>query len=106
MCRHIKLIFTLNLTLFLSTVYTQGSNDLETLIETYPEVKIEGTEVRELKSSITDEKYYIYVGLPRSYSNSMETYPALYIMDADGAFGTCTEMSRLLAIACYWSRST
>ena len=91
MYSQIKLIFALNLSLFLSTVYTQSSNDIETLIKTYPQVKIDGTEVREPQSSVTDEKYYIYVGLPRSYSDSMETYPALYIMDADGAFGTCTE---------------
>jgi predicted alpha/beta superfamily hydrolase len=93
-----KIIFVLNLSLFLSTSCTQNSNDVETSIETYPQVKIEGTEVRELQSAITGEKYFIHVGLPRSYSDSVQTYPVLYIMDADGAFGTCTEISRLLAL--------
>ena len=92
----LKTFFVLNLSLFLSTACTRDSNDLETSIETYPQVKIEGTEVRELKSTITGEKYFVQVGLPRSYSDSVKTYPALYIMDADGAFGTCMEISRLL----------
>jgi predicted alpha/beta superfamily hydrolase len=94
----LKTFFVLNLSLFLSTAYTQDSNDLEPSIETYPQVKIEGTEVREIQSTITGEKYFIHVGLPRSYSDSVESYPALYIMDADGAFGTCTEISRLLTL--------
>jgi len=102
MTSHIKAVlktfFVMNISLFLSTAYTQDSNDVETSIETYPQVKIEGTEVRELQSAITGETYFIHVGLPRSYSDSVETYPALYIMDADGAFGTCTEISRLLAL--------
>lgn len=94
----LKTFFVLNFSLFLSTAYTQDSNELETPIETYPQVQIEGTEVREMQSTITGEKYFIQVGLPRSYSDSVETYPVLYIMDADGAFGTCTEISRLLAL--------
>ena len=94
----LKTFLVLNLLLFLSTAYTQDSNELKYSIKTYPEVKIEGTEVREIKSIITSEEYFIHVGLPRSYSDSVETYPALYIMDADGAFGTCTEISRLLTL--------
>lgn len=91
-------IFLLNLSLFLSTAYTQNSTDLKNSIKTHPQVKIEGTEIREIKSIITGEHYFIHVGLPRSYIDSVQTYPTLYIMDADGAFGTCTEISRLLAL--------
>jgi len=86
----------LNLSLFISAAYTQESNEIKNSIETYPQVKITGSEVREFQSTITGENYFIYVGLPRSYSDSVKTYPALYIMDADGSFGTCTEISRLL----------
>ena len=94
----IILIFVLNLSLFLSTACTQNSKDVETSIQTYPQVGITGSEVREFQSAITGETYFIYVGLPRSYSDSVEMYPTLYIMDADGSFGTCTEISRLLAL--------
>lgn len=94
----LKTLFVLNLSLFLSATCTQESNDLETSIETYPQVKIAGSEVREIQSAITGETYFIYVGLPRSYSDSVQTYPVLYIMDAEGAFGTYTEISRLLSL--------
>jgi len=94
----LKTIFVLNFSLFLSTAYTQDSNNVETSLETYPQVELAGSEVREFQSAITGETYFIYVGLPRSYSDSVQTYPALYIMDADGAFGTCTEISRLLTL--------
>lgn len=67
-------------------------------IKIYPQVEIAGSEVREFQSDITGERYFIQVALPRSYSDSQETYPVHYIMDADGAFGTCTEISRLLAL--------
>lgn len=94
----LKTFFVLNLSLFLSAAYAQEANELKNSIEAYPQVRIDGTEIREIKSTITGEKYFIHVGLPRSYSDSVETYPTLYIMDADGAFGTCTEISRLLAL--------
>jgi predicted alpha/beta superfamily hydrolase len=94
----LKSFFVLNLSLFLSTAYSQESNKYKNPIETYPQVKIAGSEVREFQSAITGETYFIYVGLPRSYSDSARTYPTLYIMDADGAFGTYTEISRLLAL--------
>lgn len=101
MCSYIKtiliLIFVLDFSLFLSsTTYSQNSNDLETSTATHPQVEIAGSEVIEFNSAITGEKYFIYVGLPRSYNDSDGTYPALFIMDADGSFGTCTEISRLL----------
>lgn len=64
----------------------------------YPQVQITGSEVREIQSSITGDTYSIYVSVPRGYEDTSKTYPTLYIMDADGAFGTYTEISRLLAL--------
>jgi len=93
-----RLILGFNLFVFLFTAGAQNSNDVENSIPTYPQVKIAGSEVREFQSDITGEKYFIQVALPRSYSDSQEAYPVLYIMDADGAFGTCTEITRLLAL--------
>jgi predicted alpha/beta superfamily hydrolase len=93
-----KLILGFNLLVFLSTAGAQNSNGIENLIQSYPQVQIAGSEVREFQSNITGEKYFIQVALPRSYSDSPEAYPVLYIMDADGAFGTCTEITRLLAL--------
>ena len=93
-----RLILGFNLLVFLSTAGAQNSNDVENSIPTYPQVKIAGSEVREFQSDITGERYFIQVALPRSYSDSSEVYPVLYIMDADGSFGTCTEITRLLAL--------
>ena len=93
-----RLILGFNLFVFLSTTGAQNSNDIKNSIPTYPQVEIAGSEVREFQSDITGERYFIQVALPRSYSDSQESYPVLYIMDADGAFGTCTEITRLLAL--------
>jgi len=93
-----RLILGFNLLVFLSTAGAQNSNGIKNSIPTYPQVKIAGSEVREFQSDITGERYFIQVALPRSYSDSSEVYPVLYIMDADGSFGTCTEITRLLAL--------
>ena len=93
-----RLILGFNLLVFLSTAGAQNSNGIKNSIPTYPQVKIAGSEVREFQSDITGERYFIQVALPRSYSDSPEAYPVLYIMDADGSFGTCTEITRLLAL--------
>jgi uncharacterized protein len=102
MDRHTKttliLIFGFNVFIFISTACAQNSNDVEKSIQNYPPVEIAGSEVREFHSDITGERYFIHVGLPRSYGNLQETYPVLYIMDADGSFGTHTEITRLLAV--------
>lgn len=95
----LKIIFVMNISLFLTKAYTQNPNNEDvTLIKTYPQVAIAGSEVREFQSAITGETYFIYVSLPRSYNASVQSYPVLYIMDADGAFGTYTEISRLLSL--------
>jgi uncharacterized protein len=102
MNRHInailRLILVFNFFVFLSIAFAQKSNYIGDSLQTYPQVEIPGSEVREFKSDITGEKYFIQVALPRSYRDSQESYPVLYIMDADGAFGTFTEITRLLAV--------
>lgn len=92
------LILILNIPLFLSTAYPQNSSSSDKAIKTYRQVEISGSEINDFQSAITGEKYFIYVGLPRSYNDSTKTYPVMYIMDADGSFGTCTEITRMLAL--------
>ena len=91
----LRFIFLFTLFVFLSVSCAQNNGDS---LETYPQVEIAGSEVREFQSDITGNKYFIQVALPRSYNDSQKTYPVLYIMDSDGAFGTCTEITRLLAV--------
>lgn len=91
-------IFVFNLFVLLPTAFAQNSNHIRDSIQTYPQVEIPGSEVREFQSDITGQRYFIQIALPRSYKDSQETYQVLYIMDADGSFGTCTEITRLLAL--------
>ena len=55
----------------------------------YPLVTIRDTQVRSLRSQIVEGmEYHIYVALPEGYQTSLESYPALYLLDAWHAFGT------------------
>jgi predicted alpha/beta superfamily hydrolase len=94
----LKFLLLLNLLLLLSTDYAQESKKAEASQETFQQVEIAGSQVRKLPSDITGETYLLYVGLPRSYNDTEKNYPVLYVMDADGSFGTYTELSRLLAL--------
>ena len=65
---------------------------------TYPQVTIPNTEVRMLSSSHADQEFKIKVGLPLSYSHTDLTYPVLYVLDPDIAFGTVAETAFLLQL--------
>jgi uncharacterized protein len=56
----------------------------------YPEVKLKDTEVRELNSHFNGQTYKIYIDFPRGYQNSNNTYPVLYVLDAEIDFGGVT----------------
>ena len=61
------------------------------------EARIPLTEVRSLQSSTIDRDYTIYVALPVSYSSkTSDTYPVVYLLDADLWFGAVTDPTRLL----------
>ena len=64
----------------------------------FPRVTIPNTQVRTLLSSNAGQEYKISVALPHSYPDADESYPALYVLDANWAFGLMTEMIRLLQI--------
>ncbi|MFC2085554.1 alpha/beta hydrolase, partial [Bacteroidota bacterium] len=81
--------------LFLHKTIAQDST---TALKYFPQVTILNTEVVKKNSSYNNEEYQIYIALPYSYYDSSKTYPVLYITDADGAFGSCTEISRLFSL--------
>ena len=65
----------------------------------YPLATIPGTEVRTLRSAFVDQEYSISVALPFGYSeNPEQTYPVIYVLDANTYFGMAVEMARTLAI--------
>jgi predicted alpha/beta superfamily hydrolase len=49
-----------------------------------------------LSSSYVDQEYKIFVALPHGYADPHKTYPVLYVLDANLAFGTFAETTRLL----------
>jgi predicted alpha/beta superfamily hydrolase len=53
----------------------------------YPEVKIPGSEVRTITSSIvTGQEYELQISLPGGYAGSDKKYPVLYLMDSQWDF--------------------
>jgi hypothetical protein len=63
----------------------------------FPPVTISNSELRFLKSRLLGKEYRILVALPTGYAESKETYPVLYVLDADMYFGTIAETVRALA---------
>ena len=67
--------------------------------QTYPEAVIPETHLRLLRSSFGRQaEYQISVALPHGYADAERSYPVLYILDANGQFGTVTEAVRALAL--------
>ena len=65
----------------------------------YPEVVIPETHLRLLRSSFGRQaEYQLSVALPHGYGDTERAYPVLYILDANGQFGTVTEAVRALAL--------
>jgi hypothetical protein len=63
----------------------------------FPLVTIPDSELRFLKSRQFGKEYKIQVALPAGYAESKETYPVLYLLDADIWFGGTAETVRLFA---------
>ena len=65
--------------------------------DNFPPVTIRDSELRFLKSRLLGKEYKILVALPPGYAETKETYPVLYLLDADTFFGTIAETVRFLA---------
>jgi len=62
-------------------------------------VCLENTERFSITSEyVKGENYLIQVGLPMGYSSSQKTYPVLYVLDGDYAFGITKGIADLLMI--------
>jgi predicted alpha/beta superfamily hydrolase len=64
----------------------------------FPQANIPNTEVRSLPSTMVDQEFKIYVALPFDYQTAADSYPVLYISDANWIFGTVTEIIRSLQL--------
>ncbi|MFM2478694.1 alpha/beta hydrolase [Celerinatantimonas sp. MCCC 1A17872] len=52
----------------------------------FPEVTIPNTEVHILRSSNMEQEYKLFVSLPPGYHDSNDSYPVLYVTDANWVF--------------------
>lgn len=68
------------------------------MASSYPRVMLPDTEVRSLFSSIVNQEFRLFVALPRGYYTSVESYPLLVALDANGSFGIITEAVRYLQL--------
>ena len=64
----------------------------------YPQVTIPRTKVRTLSSTNVGDEFSIFLAFPSGYDDSDETYPVIYVLDANSFFGTVTEAIRVLRI--------
>jgi predicted alpha/beta superfamily hydrolase len=55
---------------------------------THPPVALPGTEVRLLQSSNVDQEYKLFISLPSDYDESKDSYPVLYVTDANWFFSS------------------
>lgn len=58
---------------------------------------LEDIESRVVTSAMSGREYQISVALPLGYADSLDRYPVLYALDANGQFGTVAETARYLA---------
>jgi predicted alpha/beta superfamily hydrolase len=57
-------------------------------------VFIQNSEAQTLYSKSVGQEYRILTALPKDYAESNDRYPVLYVLDADMAFATVTDMVR------------
>jgi predicted alpha/beta superfamily hydrolase len=57
---------------------------------------IYNTDVKKFKSIAVEDDFYIYISLPQSYEGTEKTYPVLYVLDGDMAYGMAASIARYL----------
>jgi predicted alpha/beta superfamily hydrolase len=54
--------------------------------QSFPDVKMAGTQQREIYSKIVGQDYELYINLPANYNNTTKSYPVIYLLDAQWDF--------------------
>jgi len=72
---------------------SQEVNDLKSKLDEmdylkdHSQVMISNTELREIASTVNNQVYKVKIQLPRNYHKTSESYPVLYVTDAETNFG-------------------
>lgn len=54
------------------------------------------TQVKIIQSASVEDDFYLYISLPHSYEATDKSYPVLYILDSDIAYGMAASIARYL----------
>jgi predicted alpha/beta superfamily hydrolase len=54
--------------------------------QSIPEVKLSGTQQRDIYSKVVGQDYELYINLPADYNNTEKSYPVIYLLDAQWDF--------------------
>ena len=54
------------------------------------------TQVKIIQSTSVEDDFYLYISLPHSYEATDKSYPVLYILDSDIAYGMAASIARYL----------
>ena len=70
-----------------------ASHKLDTCSDAaFPKVCLEDTEVHSLRSRYVDQEYQLQVYLPPAYSDPSQSFPVVYLLDADRSFGMAKDI--------------
>lgn len=74
------LVFFLPVFAFININFAQDNKSSTT------EVKIAGSQLLQIHSSIVDQDYDLYINIPRFFDDSTKTFPVIYLLDAQWDF--------------------
>jgi uncharacterized protein len=82
----------------LSHVFSQNQH-LQSDLNNYPLVTIQGTEIRSFYSKILEQEMVLYIKIPASYKiNTQKIYPGWYITDANRSFAMIADMASFFEV--------
>jgi len=64
-----------------------STNIAQTITDADDKGSIYNTQVKKTQSISVEDDFYIYISLPQSYKATDKSYPVLYILDGDMAYG-------------------
>ena len=64
----------------------------------FPQVSLPNTEVRSLFSKIVGQDFKLFIALPEHYRTTDESFPVLFVLEANGSIGIVTEPVRYLQL--------
>lgn len=95
MKRSIRLLLLFLLAMSISSKLITAQ-EMKSKFPPYTKVITKHTELKYIISKNVDDTFYIYVRLPKHYSETKKRYPVLYLLDGDIAFNMATSIVRYL----------